>query len=125
MDDRVGYLAGVISRQEQIIAGLNGRISELEKNQLHNNLIVSGITQKDDENYVLEAQHFFRAKLRLDHDIPIKAARRMGKGSQKPMLIELSNATKKGSVYRNMYRLKEERNDQGRNILSMTICRRS
>ena len=115
-EDKVNYLMGVVAKQEKLISSLNGKIVEMEHRCLINNVIVSGIPQKSDKNCAMEAQHFFRSKLKLTQDMPIKAARRMGKkdGKDKWMVIELKDGAKKGMIYKNVYRLKEERNGFGR-----------
>ena len=85
-DEKVAFLTGVVARQEKIIHSLQGRIIEIDCGCTINNLIITGIPQKEQKNCVMESQHFFRSKLRLDQDMPIKSALRLGKGGNQPML---------------------------------------
>ena len=106
-EDKRNYLMGVVMRQEKMISSLNGRIVEMEHRCSVNNVIVSGIQQKKDENCAMEVQHFFRSKLKLTQYMPMKDARRMGKkeGKDKPMVIDLQEISKKGMIHKNVYRL--------------------
>ena len=88
-DDKITFLTGVVARQEKVIQGLKDRIVEIERNRMINNLIITGIPQREHENCQMESQNFFRSKLPLDHDMPVRTARRLGKGVNRPMLMEL------------------------------------
>ena len=56
---------------------------------------------------------FSRAKNELTQDVPIKSARRIGSGPNKPMFMELGDTSKKGLIYSNVSNLKDERNPDG------------
>ena len=75
-----------------------------------NSLIVTGIKYNKDENCVMS---FFRAKMKLTQDVPIKSARRIDSGPNKSMLIELVDTSRKGLIYSDVSNLKDERNPDG------------
>ena len=68
-DEKSVLMAELIIKQEQKIAHLENRITDLEKRSMKKNIIVTGIKKSKDENCDMESKDFLRCTLRVDQEI--------------------------------------------------------
>ena len=115
----------MVLQHERTIVKLNSRINELERRLMERNIIFTGIKEKQDENTMMEAQHFFRAKLKTEHNVPIMEAVRIGVGKNRSMLVTLPHRNKKPQLNAKINKLKEARNEDVKKYLLMTNCLRN
>ena len=72
--DEVDSLKVVVIQHQRTIDNLTNKVIELERRLMEKIVVISGIKEKSGKNYMMEAQHFFRAKMRLTQDVPIVEA---------------------------------------------------
>lgn len=111
-DNRIQALIGTVVRQDQQIQTLTHQVNVAYANNTQKNLIINGLSETQNENCVHEVLHMFKHILKIDKAIPLKFAKRIGKGQSKPMLIRLANIRDKALVFQKMDNLKKA--NQGR-----------
>lgn len=113
-DDRIQALIGMVVRQDQQIQTLTNQINSAHANKCQKNIIINGIPETQGENPVHKVAHFFKHVLKLKEQVPIKFARRMGKGQYKPMLVCIRNHNDKLAIFQNLDKLKEPNKSKDR-----------
>ena len=67
--------------------------------------------QRDKEQCKDKAQEFFKQTMKIEKDINIKDAFWIGKGDNRPLLVQLTDAVDKGIIYKHAKNLKDEKNE--------------
>lgn len=105
-DDKIDALIGIVVRQDQQIQSLTNQINSSYAARNFKNVVINGIPETQGENCFHEVAHFIKHILKVDKVIPIKYARRLGKGQSKPMMIRLQNASDKPIFFQNFDKVK-------------------
>ena len=116
--DEIRFLNGVIVRYEEKFHEITKKISNMEKRQMKDNIIISGLEEKKDEDCKQVCIDFVKNDLRINEAITIDKAHRMGApqdGIHRQMIMKLANVEDKGKIFQNASNLKGTRkyvNDQ-------------
>lgn len=105
-DDKIEALIGIVVRQDIEIQELKKKQNAAYVQNTANNIIISGIPLTQNENCFAEAAHFFKTKLKIDKRIPMKAAKRMGRGEGRPMMVTLTDINDKAVIFQKLNNLK-------------------
>lgn len=98
-DDKIEALIGIVVRQDIEIQELRKKQNTMYVHNNSNNIMIHGIPLTQDENGFHEAAHFFKTKLRIDSKIDMKAAKRIGSGDNRPLLVTLVNINDKALIF--------------------------
>ena len=108
---QVNKLTDVVTRQSHIIKELKNKVEDLEKNQIKDNIVIKGIEVSDNENCKELAQRFFKNNLKIENQIGIKGAFRIGKKNKyRPILVMLNHNTDKATIFSHSKNLKGQLN---------------
>ena len=70
--------------------------------------------EKKEENCVTTVNSFFKEKLKIEEDVGVCEAYRVGRGKSRTMMVKLDNPRKKGFMFANVKNLKDVTNDEGK-----------
>ena len=73
-------------------------------------MIISGITEDDDENCMVKVKQFFSAEMETGDSIKVKVAHRLGSGRNRPMVAKLEQHEDKLHVFKNTNKLAKKVN---------------
>ena len=81
---------------------------------MRKNLLMSGIEEVKGENCKTLASKVFKDKLKIEKEITIKNAFRIGKGDNRPIAIKLAENSDKGVIFKSVNKLRksEDANDR-------------
>ena len=111
--DKVQIMADIIVCQDEKITQLNDKILAMQAWSMKQNLILSGVTETENENSEKISTDFFKNKMKLD-DVKIDAAHRIGTGKYRPMVIRLANQWQKAKIFGSINKLKGLKNENKR-----------
>lgn len=77
------------------------------------NVVVSGIPEQKNEKPIQLFNNFVQKGLELQELIPANKAFRIGKGQNRPLIVELRHPESKGKLFSNATKLKGKRNENG------------
>ena len=105
-------LKDTIIRQDQEIKECKAEIEQLQLLNMKPNLIIGGLIRNEDENCKEVVMNFFSNVLKIEQEIKIKNAYRLGKGKKAPMFITVRNADEKFEILKKAINLKDVTNSQ-------------
>ena len=103
----------IVSKQDQVIKHLSSKVVDLEKQSMKNNVVITGLNEKNDENCKLEVKEFFRLQMRIAEEVPIEVAHRIGEGKHRPMVVRVAEGAK-GKIFSKVGNLCDITNEDGR-----------
>lgn len=107
---KVDILSDLVVKQHQEIEELKGQMTDCQIRGMQNNIVISGIPEKANENCIRGVNEFLVDKLLIkDKLIPIEKAYRIGSGSPKQMLVSLRHAADKGCIFQHVGNLKGQK----------------
>ena len=109
--EKITQLAEVLHRQSHVIQELTSKVEFFEKEKLKTNIFIRGITEKQDENCTQLTKNFFKHKMKIVDDVPIRFACRTGNGKNKPILVSLMNPADKAHIYTHVKHLQGQKNE--------------
>ena len=109
--DKIELLTNMMVKYEDTLDQLTGKVSSLEAKNLNAELIIFGLTtDEEEESCVTIATNFFKHQMGIKDEIKISNAYWKGKGGDKPMVIQIDQASSKGTIYSNVANLKGKTN---------------
>ena len=111
---QVSNLSNATIKHDNIIDELQDRNESRDQREMKNNLIIRGIAEKKHENCLQTAANFFKNTMKITDTVQIIRANRLGKGTDRPLLIILKSPGEKGKVFKNVKNLKDVRNDNNK-----------
>ena len=90
---------------------LNEKILQMQTRSMKRNVILSGIEEQKHEDCEKLSKSFFSLKLGVD-DIQVKLAHRLGRGSNRPLIVKLANVRQKSLIFGSVSKLKGLKNAQ-------------
>ena len=87
-------------------------VEEAKLNEVRNNSLISGLDEEDDEDVTATTQlvtEFFSQTMKVEENIDIKSANRIGKANPRTILVRLQNVKDKGAIFKKVSNLKEVR----------------
>lgn len=107
---KVDILSDIVVKQHQEIEQLKSQITDVQARSMRNNITISGILEKPNENCIREVNQFIVDKLGIkDRLIPIEQAYRFGGGPVRPMLVILRSVADKLLIFEHVGNLKNQR----------------
>ena len=98
----IATLKGMISRQDHIIRECKDKILQLQKEKGENVLRISGLKEEEKEDPKTVVKNFFKNKMKIEEEISISDAHRVGKGEDRVMLVYLRIVAKKGLIFKHL-----------------------
>ena len=111
--DKVDFLTDLVCKYEDKHQTLTNKYQALEARLMRSELIVFGLKDTS-ESCVTIFKNFLQNTLELQTLPDITGAYWKGKGDNKPMIVQLSDATQKGLIFANVSNLKEKKNHRNR-----------
>lgn len=105
-DERIKSLTGIVIRQQQQIDELTHKLNSMYVGNNSKKLVINGLAQTQGENCFHEVTNFFKNVMKISTQIPLKMARRIGTGTDRPMLIKLKYFEHKTLIFQNFDKLK-------------------
>lgn len=105
--DEIKMLVGVVSRQQQQIDDLTYKLNNLYTQNNSKKLTISGLAETQGENCFHEVANFFKNIMKIEKQIPLKLAKRIGTGTNRAMLIKLQHFEHKTLIFQKFDRLKQ------------------
>ena len=106
-ENTIELLTGIVMRQDETIRILKDKVIKVEIKIMKANILVAGIQEMKGENCIKVAQNFFKKDLKIESDIKVATAFRIGKGEKGSLLIKLLYESDKGVVYKHIKNIKE------------------
>ena len=115
LQDKVEIMSNLLINKEQTIEQLQERVLKLEAQNMKSNLLISGIVEQESENVTQVVKDFFKNQLKIEEDVAIDVAFRMGKPDKtdRTILVKLQMAKSKGLIYAHTTNLKGTTNSKG------------
>lgn len=110
---KLQLVSNIVIRQDQQISFLKEKINEIHQREMTSNVIVSGITERKNENPIQAFNQFVQGELELQELIPANKAFRLGSGTNRPLLVELRHSDNKKKLFGNIGKLKGKKNEKG------------
>lgn len=82
-------VADVVIRQDQQIATLNRKITDMQQREMHPNIVITGIPENAGENPIVAFNKFVANQLEIQELIPVHRAFRIGTGATRPLIAVL------------------------------------
>ena len=98
--EKISKLTDTVSLLKHQHTELNSRVDALEYDKFRPNLVIQGIDEAEEEKCIEVVQNFFQNKMKITKPIVIKAAKRIGKGVSRLILVTLKYHTDKGIIYK-------------------------
>lgn len=107
-------IENVVIRQEEKIATLSRKMTEMQQREMNANIVISGMEEMPNENPIQTFNDFVQNKLELQELLPARQAFRLGSGKNRPMIIELRHPeTDKRKIFQQASKLKGKTNKRG------------
>lgn len=106
-------VANIVVCQDEQISFLKQKISEIQQREMSANVVISGIPEKKNEKPIQLFNNFVQQGLELQELIPANKAFRIGKGQNRPLIVELRHPENKGRLFANATKLKGKKNGNG------------
>ena len=106
--------AGTNIRQEQKLDECCDKIEEISDRLDSNLLRIRGIIESKGESCLKKVNDFFVKTLCITQPIKIRRAHRIGKGSNRNILVHLKNMADKNVIFANASKLKDIKNDNNK-----------
>ena len=109
LDDKVKLINKTVIKHDRSLASSKDKVNKIECQMLKKNLVITGITEEKNENCQEKIKSFFKDKMKINTEVPIAIAHRIGnkdKGTR-PMIVKLTDASSKASIYKHSKNLKE------------------
>ena len=111
VEERMQLMVNVIIRQEESIKHLKEKVTKLELRSMKLNVVISGLPEEKNEDCKQVVQTFLKENMKVDKDIKVAVAHRLGKkGDKCNMIARLKNPADKGVIYKNAKLLKDQKN---------------
>lgn len=104
--DQIKALTGTVIRQQQQIQDLTHKLNNLYANNNNKKLAINGLAETQGENCYHEVANFFKNVMKIDVPIQLKFARRIGSGTERPIMIKLKTFEQKTLIFQNFDKLK-------------------
>lgn len=115
-DRCIEAMVGILSRQNQELAGFKRILNNMAVRAARHNLILSGIVEERNENTKWKVLEFFKGSLKLQDNIVLNKAYRIGNGVDRPIIIELQNVEDKAKIYQKVGNLKGVKNSKNKSF---------
>lgn len=106
-EDKIDMLIGIVQRQDVQIKALQSRWDAAYAKEHQDNIVINGLAETQGENCYHEVANFLKNVLKMDAQIPITKAYRLGKGQNKPMMAKLKNPADRAKIYQKVPNLKQ------------------
>ena len=113
-EHQIKTLKDLAIKQELKINELCNQITSMQAQLKKQKIIINDILEKKDENPIQVAKNFFKNQLKIDQEIKIKDAYRMGTGEQRALMIILHNPRDKSRIFGKVGNLKDAKNAKSR-----------
>lgn len=107
---KLEVVSNIVIKQDQQIAILNKKISDIQQREMSANVVVTGIIESKNEKPIELFNSFVQEKLEIQELIPAEKAFRIGNGSNRPLIVELRHPEQKRKLFANASKLKGKRN---------------
>ena len=109
----VSVLLGAVVKHEKQIRSLKERIVNTKAEAMKCNIVISSIIEKAEEDCVNRAKAFFQDCLKIT-GVKIVKAFRIGVGTNRPMVVMLTDPSEKKNIFQNSQMLKDMKNERGK-----------
>lgn len=106
-------VSNIVIKQDQQIATLNQKITEMQQREMAPNVVISGIPESKQEKPMLLFNEFVQKGLEIQELIPANKAFRLGTGGNRPLLVELRHTEDKRKLFAKASKLKGKVNSKG------------
>ena len=111
MKEELKCLSKIVTRQEKMLLERQNKDDENDVRSMKCNLVIRGVTEKKPENCIEIAKNFFKNIMKIEGDVHVQYAHRLGKNKNRPLLVHLKSPADKGRIYKNSKTLKDARNE--------------
>ena len=114
LQSQVCSLVNFVVRQDSLIKEEHDKFEKEDSRNLRGNVIISGIVETKPENCMDKVKEFFDNILKVEQQVAVKNAFRIGKGKTRPILVYLRSPSEKGKIYKRTKFLKDIKNNEGK-----------
>ena len=107
---QLNEVSGVSVKQDQQLSECQAAIEVLKEKVDRPTLKITGIIESKKENCSELVKSFFKDTMKISSDIPLIDAYRVGKGTNRLMVVQLANPRDKGKIFAKGKNLKDVRN---------------
>ena len=118
LDDKTKLTTKAVIRHDKDISNNAKSVNRLQLSAMKSCLLISGIKEEKGEKCDTKVQNFFKELLKINTEIPIVIAHRLGRikdNGYRLMKVTLADSKDKGIVYKHSKNLKGVTNDKGEN----------
>ena len=112
--DQMSNMEKVLIRQEQMLEECKSQIEDLKETSTSNIIRIRGILEHKNEKCASIVSDFFKTKLRINGNIPIVDAFRIGEGKDRVIKVILRYARDKWKVFGHTKNLKDVLNENNK-----------
>ena len=109
--DKLRKVIDISIRQEQVIHECKDKIDYLENMILNDVIRITGIRERKEEDVIQVVHNFFKQKLKIQKELSVIDAFRIGKGSHRAIKVQLAKPREKALIFGNLKHLKGVVND--------------
>lgn len=113
-EQRFQSMVGIMTKQDEEIKGLKRALQGMVAKSWRQNLIVSGVIERNGENPKWAVLEFFKKDMKIQDSIEVLKAHRIGSGNERPILVELGKIEDKAKIYQHVSNLKGHKNAKGK-----------
>lgn len=100
-------MVGIMTRQEEQTKELYTKHNDSQSRQMNRNILIHSLIEKKNENCHQAVTDFFKRDMKISKQIQIKVVHRIGKGTDRPMVVKLKFPNDKGIVFQHIANLKQ------------------
>ena len=104
---KLDTITGVSIKQSQELNECKTKLEKMQRQMNRDILRLIGIEERDEENVYETVAKFFKDKLKVDKEIALADAYRVGKGKFRTIVIQLKNYRSRGLIFSHVKNLKE------------------
>ena len=98
--DKMQILIDTVIKQDQRIHELTKELDEIKLNAVNDNIIISGLIEGPGENVILQVKEFFHMTMKIQQEIPIDDAYRLGAPGNRQVVVKLKYRKDKKYIFR-------------------------
>ena len=100
--------------QRHLIQELTDKVDRLEMQRLSTNMFFKGIEEEENEVCTITLKNFLKNKLKIETNVQLQDAFRIGKAKPHTILAKLANVKDKGKIFAHVHNLQEVKNKDGK-----------
>ena len=110
--DKFNFMIDLLIGQEQRITHLNDKVTDMQVRSMKANLVINGLPQQENEDCKEVVSTFFKEKMKIEEEVKIDVAHRIGAGKTRAMVVRLKDPSEKAKIFTSVSKLKGKKNSE-------------